>query len=399
MQFEERLNEIQAALRECKMDGWLLFDYRQSNPAARTMLAVPLEKITTRRFFYWIPKEGQPIKIVPQIEPYTLDHLPGLKWLYRGWKDLEQLLFSLLVANSTIAMEYSPYNALPNIAKVDAGFIDLLRKWGVQVVSSANILQRYTSVWTKEQINSHRFAANVLEQIVDRTWAFIEHSLQNRLPINEYQVQQFMVREMEEANCETSHWPDCAVNAHSADPHYEPSPDSSSPIRVSDFILIDIWCKQKIPHAVYADITRVGVAATVPTAKQQEIFTLVKMARDAATLFVKENYENQRPVQGWEVDDVARKCIAQSGYGEYFIHRTGHNLGEEVHGAGANIDNFETHDYRELLPGTAFTIEPGIYLPGEFGVRLEYDLYLNPAGTVEITGGIQKELVCLQVVN
>lgn len=397
MQFETKLRGIQANLVEQGIDGWLLYDYRRCNPLIYTFLEIQLDKMVTRRFFYWIPKNGDPIKIVPLIEPYTLDHLPGLKWSYKGWQDLEQFLFSIAVENRKIAMEYSPYNALPNISKVDGGTIELIQKAGAQVVSSANILQHYTSVWTSEQVQSHLVAAQVLENIVDHTWAFIEQSLRLQVPLDEYRVQQFMLQAMQEANCYTADWPTCAVNAHSADPHYHPKAAQALPIFKGDFILLDLWCKQRVPHAVYADITRVGVAALQPTQKQKEVFQIVKDARDAATMMIKDHYENQRPLQGWQVDQACRNVIQEAGFGDNFIHRTGHNIGEEVHGSGANLDNFETHDYRQLLPGTCFSVEPGIYLPKEFGVRLEYDIYLGPTAKMRITGGVQERIVCLQV--
>lgn len=397
MSFEVKLKEIRSDLIKQDIQGWLLYDYRRSNPLAYTLLGIPADKMVTRRFFYWIPQIGEPIKIVPLIEPYTLDHLPGLKWTYKGWQDLERLIFSIAVENKKIAMEYSPYNALPNVSKVDAGTVELVQRAGAQVVSSANLLQRYTSIWTSEQLQSHLVAAQVLENVVDCTWAFIEQSLQQRIPLDEYKVQQFMLQGMQEAGCHTADWPTCAVNEHSADPHYHPTPDQALPIFAGDFILLDLWCKQKIPDAVYADITRVGVAAPQPTQRQKEIFNIVKGARDIATARIKEHYENQRPIQGWQVDQACRNFIQEAGFGDYFIHRTGHNIGEKVHGPGTNLDNLETHDYRQLLPGTAFSVEPGIYLPQEFGIRLEYDIYLDPSGQMRITGGIQEELICLQV--
>jgi Xaa-Pro dipeptidase len=397
MGFETKLKEVQESLMEEKIKGWLLYDFRHSNSLAHTFLEIPSEQLVSRRFFYWIPQKGDPVKIVPLIEPYTLDHLPGVKWLYRGWQELERLLLSLASENVRVAMEYSPYNALPTVSKVDAGMVELIRKTGAEVVSSADILQKYTSTWTPQQVKSHFEAAQILESIVDSAWAFIEHSLQLQIPLNEYQVQQFMLQAMEENGCHTDDWPTCAVNAHTADPHYHPERSRAFPIRSGDFILLDLWCKQKAPWAVYADITRMGVAASRPSQSQQEIFNIVKDARDRTTLFIKEHYENQRVLRGWQVDQFCRDIIHESGYGEYFIHRTGHNIGPEVHGSGANLDNLETHDDRRLLPGTAFSVEPGIYLPNQFGVRLEYDIYLDPAGKVCITGGIQEELVCLQI--
>jgi len=397
MEFENKLKEVQQSLIEQQIDGWLIFDYRRSNPLAFTILEISPSQMVTRRFFYWIPQKGNPIKIVPLIEPYTLDHLPGHTWFYKGWQELERFLFSIAVEAKKIAMEYSPYNSLPNVSKVDAGTIELIRKTGAEVVSSANILQRYTSVWTPAQLQSHLTAAHVLEEIVDQTWTYIERSLQMKESLDEYKVQQFMLQAMDQKGCYAADWPTCAVNVHSADPHYHPTAGAALPIFIGDFILLDLWCKQKGPHAVYADITRVGVAAPQPTEKQQNVFNIVKGARDLGTAMIKDHYENHRPLQGWQVDQVCRDFIQKAGFGNYFIHRTGHNIGEDVHGPGANLDNLETHDYRELLAGTCFSVEPGIYLPDEFGVRLEYDIYLDPVGQMRITGGIQEQLVCLQV--
>lgn len=397
MTFENKLREVQEKLIKEDISGWLLYDYRHSNSLAYHFLEIPLDKKVTRRFFYWIPQKGEPIKILPSIEPYTLDHLPGLNWIYKGWQDLEKFLFSIAAKNSKIAMEYSPYNALPNVSKVDAGTVEFIQKGGAQVVSSANILQSFTSVLNPDQLQSHLYAAKVLDSIADRTWSFIEKSLSQRSLIDEYKVQQFMLQAMQEADCQTEDPPTCAVNANSANPHYYPKSSSALLISPGDFILIDLWCKKKQSHAVYADITRVGVAAPQATQRQKEIFNIVKKAQNAATEMVKEYYENYQALQGWQVDQACRNVIQEAGLGEYFIHRTGHNIGEEVHGSGANLDNFETHDYRQLLAGTCFSIEPGIYLPNEFGVRLEYDIYLDSEGQIRVTGGIQEELVCMQV--
>lgn len=397
MAFDTKLKEVQELLKKQETSGWLLYDFRRSNLLAYTFLEIPLGKLLTRRFFYWIPQEGEPIKIVPMIEPHTLDHLPGTKWLYRGWQELERLLFTLVVENGKIAMEYSPYNALPIISKVDAGTIELLRKAGAEIVSSANLLQRYTSVWTDFQFKTHLEAAEVLNEIAALTWTFIEKSLTDKIPLDEFQVQRFMLHAMHERGCTTEDHPTCAVNGNTADPHYCPKEFHSESIHPGDFILIDLWCKQEKPNAVYADITRVGVAAKKPSDLQQEIFKIVKGAQNAATEFVKEHYGRGEHIQGWQVDQVARDFIAESGYGDYFMHRTGHNIGEDVHGPGANLDNLETHDYRELLPGTCYSVEPGIYLPKEFGVRLEYDIYLDKEGKCLVTGGIQNELVCMDV--
>jgi Xaa-Pro dipeptidase len=329
------------------------------------------------------------------IEPHSLDHLPGLKWIYRSWQELEQYLFALAVENQQIAMEYSPYQALPSVSKVDAGVVDLLRRYKTEVVSSANLLQKYTSVWTEDQWKSHQEAAHVLEEVVDETWAFIYSALSSNLFINEYQVQQFMLEQIHQRTCVTENPPICAVNAHSADPHYTPSSSHSLPIQIGDFILLDLWCKKQTPRSVYADISRVGVASHSPQPFQKEIFDLVKTARDHTTDFIRQRYQSHTPVQGWEVDQFCRDLITQANYGVFFIHRTGHNIGESVHGPGANLDNLETHDFRLLIPNTCFSVEPGIYLPEQFGIRLEYDVYLHPSGDLSITGGIQNKIICL----
>jgi Xaa-Pro dipeptidase len=329
------------------------------------------------------------------IESHTLDHVPGKKWIYRGWREFEDRLEDLSLKGKRIAMEYSPCNALPIISKVDAGTVELVRKKGAEVVSSANLLQNDT-IWTPEQLAVHLEAADALNQIAEATWAFISLGLRNDQVLTDYRVQQFMLEEMEKRGLVTADPPICAVNAYSADPHYAPTLERAEPIQAGDFILIDLWCKKKKERSVYADIARVGVAAERPTDRQRDIFDIVKKARHAATDFIKDRLKEQKSIQGWEVDQICRDVIAQAGYGDYFIHRTGHNIGEHVHGPGANLDNFETHDVRCLLPGTCFSIEPGIYLPDEFGVRLEYDVYLD-GEKVLITGGIQEQIECLLV--
>lgn len=397
MNFYEKLTSVQTDLADQDIHGWLLYDFRRSNSLAHNFLEIPHDQMITRRFFYWIPQKGDPIKIVSQIEPHTLDHLPGNKWIYHNWQDLEKFLFTIVLESPKIAMEYSPYNAIPVISKVDAGTIEVLRKAEAEIVSSANILQRYTSVWTDHQLNTHLYAANVLNDIVDLTWAYIEKSIQERSPIDEYSVQQFMLNKMHEKGCVTEEHPICAVNAHSADPHYQPLKESAQSICKGDFILLDLWCKRDVHKAVYADITRVGVAASRPTDRQQAIFQIVKRAREKATEFIKSRYQQKLPIQGWEADEICRNEINEAGFGEYFVHRTGHNIGEELHGPGANLDNLETHDFRYLIPGTCFSVEPGIYLPNEFGVRMEYDVYLDFSWRIKITGGIQEDLVCLNL--
>lgn len=389
------LKQVQEKIHSEELDGWLCYEFRGTNPLARSVLELPEQQTVSRRLFYWIPSKGDPLKIVSAVEPFILDHLPGEKQIYTSWRDLHRLLSEFSVPGKKIAMDYSPLGAVPIISKVDGGTIDLIRSFGAEVVTSANLLQYFTSVWTPFQYTTHQKAAVFLEQIVDLVWKRIGEHLKTKKTISEYQVQQWILEQFERSGYETSDAPACAVNAHSADPHYHPSRETSSNISIGDFILIDLWCKQRHAEAVYADITRVGVAASSPTDLQQQVFDTVRQGGEAALGLVKKRYEAGKKICGWEVDRVCRDQISERGYGESFLHRTGHNLGKEVHGPGTNLDDFETHDDRELIPSTAFTIEPGIYLKGMFGVRLEYDVYLHPERRVEVHGGIQKKIECL----
>lgn len=387
----EKIQKAQKLLQDYQMDGWLLYDFRRSNPLACRFLEIPESTLLTRRFFYWIPKTGEPVKIVSTVEN-PLIHLPGKELKFRSWQGLELILAELFKGITTIAMEYSPYCAVPEVSKVDGGTIDLVRRAGPNVVSSGDLLQELNAVFDDHKWKLQQEAAQILDHIAENTWQWIAKKLSNGDSISEYDVQQWMLALMEENNCVTNHPPICAVNEHSSDPHYAPSREGSALIKKEDFILIDLWCKKNEPNAVYGDITRVAVAATQPSERHQEIFNYVKAAQDRALAFVKERYESGKPLLGFEVDRVCRKVIEDAGYGEYFVHRTGHNIDEDDHGPGAHIDDLETHDTRKLLPGTCFSIEPGIYLKGEFGVRLEYDVFLHPDGKVIVTGGIQDEI-------
>lgn len=293
-------------------------------------------------------------------------------------------------------MEYSPRNAIPYVSKVDGGTLEMVQGFGVEVLSSADLLQELLCVWTDEQLQTHLEAAEFLDKTVEKTWEWLSAQLKKGSAITEYDLQQFVLSEFKTYQFLADDPPICAVNAHTANPHYSPLLVGSHTICLNDFILIDLSCKKKDSNAVYADITRVAVAASKPQSKQQKIFDIVKQAREAAIAFLKTRIPCGKKVMGWEVDQVCRKVITDHGYGKYFIHRTGHNIGQTVHGNGANLDNFETADFRRLLPGTCFSVEPGIYLPGEFGVRLEYDVYLPLDGkSFLITGGIQDNIVCL----
>jgi Xaa-Pro aminopeptidase len=324
-----------------------------------------------------------------------LSDAPGDILTYLKWQELEAQLAQALKGAKTVAMEFSPRNAIPYLSKVDAGTVDLIRSFDVEVVSSGSFLQYYTCVLDEEQLKMHKQAADFLDKVVADAWQKIADSLRTGQKINEYQVRMFIADQMTAHGFTTQALPICAVNAHSADPHFEPKKEGSTEIKKGDFILIDLWCKKNHPKAVYGDITRVAVADHTATAKQKEIFSIVREAQKAATDFVITRYAKEEILKGYEVDQVCRKVIDQRGYGPYFTHRTGHNIYTEDHGPGACIDSLETQDMRELIPQTCFSIEPGIYLPNEFGVRLEYDVYLGADRKAYVTGGVMEEILVL----
>ncbi|HUD02039.1 MAG TPA: M24 family metallopeptidase [Rhabdochlamydiaceae bacterium] len=389
---DQKIHEVQKILAQQHIDGWLLYDFRHSNRLACDFLGISPETMLTRRYCYWIPQKGDPVSIVHNVEPHVLAHTPGKKLPYSAWKLFEAHLKEILKGKKVIAMEYSPRCAIPTASRVDGGILDLVREQGVKVVSSASFLQHFTCVWTKDQYNLHKEAADVLDKAAASAWALVTDHLKKNKPLNEYDVQQYILNEMHKHKCIMDGAPICGVNQNSANPHYNPTKEKSSPIKKGDFVLIDLWCKRDLPESVYADITRVAVAGTA-TERHQEIFHLVRKAQKAGTDFVQERVEKKKEVKGYEVDNACRQVIIDAGYGEYFTHRTGHNIHTEDHGPGANIDGFETLDERVLLPKTCFSIEPGVYLPKEFGVRLEYDVYIHENHTIEVTGGIEDELV------
>lgn len=392
MDWQARIHEVQQHLVKGKMDGWLLYDFHGANSLARNFLKIDPQFLITRRFFYWIPAKGNPIKIMHRIETHVLPDLPGETLVYLKWEELEAQLKKALCHSKTVAMEFSPRNAIPYLSKVDAGTVDLVRSFGVEVVSSGSFLQYFTCILDEEQLAMHLEAADILDKTVASTWEMISDALRKDQRVNEYQVRMFIANQLTANGFTFEAYPICAVNAHSADPHFEPKKEGSSEIKRGDFILIDLWCKRKHPKAIYADITRVAVADSVPTPRQNEIFSIVRAAQKAATDFVISRYAKKESVKGFEVDQVCRKVIEDKGYGQYFVHRTGHNIYTEDHGPGTHIDSLETLDLRELIPETCFSIEPGIYLPKEFGIRLEYDVYLAADRKVQVTGGIVEKI-------
>lgn len=373
----ERVASIQAALRAAGLDGWLLADFRGRNVLAIRVLRRETEQMGTRRWFYWIPAQGEPVRICHAIEPRCLDGYPGTLRLYAGWRQLHEALRAALQGARRVAMEYSPNNDIPYVSLVDAGTVELIRGFGVEVVSSADLVQQFEAVWTDEQRAMHMEAARKLLRIKDRAFLYIRQALLRGRPITEYDVQQYIWRLYRQEGLVADHPPIVAVNQNASNPHYAPTKTEHAPIRMGDLILIDLWAKLNRPGAVYADTTWMAYAGKEVPPKYAEIFQIVYEAQSAAYDLIAQRFRAGQPVYGWEADEAARGVIRQKGYGDYFIHRTGHSIGQEVHGNGANLDNLETRDGRRLLPGTGFSIEPGIYLP-EFGVRSEMDVYLDP---------------------
>ncbi len=390
------LESIQQALSAENLDGWLFYDFRQSNPIAYQVLSLPVDEMYTRRWFYFVPAQGTPTALISAVETHVLRSLPGERHIFRTWQEMQFHLTGLLHPGMRVAMEYSPMNAIPYVSRVDAGTIELVRACGAEVVSSANIAQRFVAQLTGEQIESHREAGRRIMAAKDRLFLELAGQLRSGASLDEYSVQQRFLALMEQTGVVVPEPPIVAVNEHSGNPHYEPTANASSPIMPGDLLLVDFWARLPDPDAIFADYTWMAFAGTraeIPD-RQRVIFEIVRRARDAAITFVRERLQQGKPVEGCEVDDVARNVIAREGYGDYFVHRTGHSIGMVPHANGANIDNFETRDERLLLPRTCCSIEPGIYLP-EFGIRSEVDLLVFEHDA-EVTGvPAQEEITAL----
>jgi Xaa-Pro dipeptidase len=390
----ERVADIQKALTAAKLDGWLFYDFRGSDPLAARILRLGDHASGSRRWFYYIPASGEPTKIVHSIERGKLDALPGKRLVYRGWEEQRTHLRETLSKQKHVAMQYSPMNDIPYISRVDAGTIELVRSFGPEVMTSAELVQQFEAVVTAAQRQSHIDASDKLHRVLMEAFTEIGRNIRDDKPITEYDIQQFIARRLDEEGM-TREEGIVAVNANAANPHYFPTREAFSPIKRGDFVLLDIVSKLRQPGAICTDQTWTGfVGETVPE-DHVRIFNIVREARDAATEFVRKNVREGKRIHGAEVDDVSRGVIKRAGYGEQFTHRTGHSIGEECHGNGVNIDNFETRDSRFITAGVLFSIEPGIYLEGKFGVRSEIDVYVGDKD-IEVTGQpIQTEIVAI----
>jgi Xaa-Pro aminopeptidase len=373
----QRIADIQTALQTAQLDGWLFYDFRHSDPLAYRILKLDPHTHTTRRWYYFVPATGEPTKIVHRIEQEKLDALPGRKCVYLPWQEQHEFLREALAGAKCIAMQYSPLNAIPYISRVDAGTIELVRSFDVEVVTSAELVQEFEAVWSPAQKAMHITAAENVHRIIHEAFAEIARGIRADEAVTEYAIQQFMMRRFADAGMICDAPPIVAVNANSANAHYSPNSERFSPINKGDFVLLDVWAKLDREASVYADLSWTGFVGESVPEQYARIFDIVAGARDAAVSFVTEKVLAGETFRGAEVDDVSRAVIREAGYADRFNNRTGHSIGAEVHGNGANIDNLETPDTRMVVPNTCFSIEPGIYLPGEFGLRSEIDVFVG----------------------
>lgn len=386
------LSAIQAALNEAGIDGWLFYDHHERDPLAYRILSFRPPRMVTRRWYYYIPAAGEPRALVHAIEAGMLDALPGEKVKYSGWRMQGDALTALVSGARKVAMQYSPRNNVPYVGLVDAGTVELVSGLGVEVVSSADLVQMFEARWSDAQLATHIEAGKRVDRVRAAAFRMIGERLAANAPLDEFHVKNFILEAFEREGLFTDHGPIVGVNANASNPHYEPTANERTAIRRGDFVLIDLWAKLAgNEDAVYYDITWTGSAAAAIPDEQARVFEVVAGARDAAIARVKEAVSSGAALRGFEVDDAAREFIEAAGYGEYFIHRTGHSIGRDVHGAGANMDNLETHDERRVIARTCFSVEPGIYLP-KFGVRSEVNVYVGER-EARVTGEIQRELV------
>lgn len=384
--------EMQKDLRAAKLDGWLFYDFCRRDPIAHRILGLPAG-MRTRRWFYFVPAKGTPRKLVHRIEAKALQAVPGDTLFYASQKELRDCLRKSLGRAKKIAMQYSPKNAIPYVAMVDAGTVELVRSLGAKVFTSADLVQKYEACWTDAQLESHLAAGRAIDQIVSDAFRYAASCVREKKNLTEYDLQQWMLQKFAAAGIVTEEGPDVAVNANASDPHYGPCKEKSSPIREGDLLLLDVWGKQKASDSVYYDITWMGYLGAKVPEKYSQVFRVLVAARDSAVQLIQSSVKAGKPLQGWQVDKTARQVVEKAGYGKYFFHRTGHNIGTAVHGNGVNMDGLETRDERHLIPRTCNSVEPGIYLP-EFGMRTEVDVYVDEKDA-RVTGAVQTEILAL----
>jgi Xaa-Pro dipeptidase len=386
------IKAIQSELRASKIDGWLFYDHHRRDPIANTILKLGENGLASRRWFYFIPSKGEPRKLVHRIEAGMLDSLRGRKFVYSGWEELHKILPKLLSGSKTIAMQYSPENNIPYIGLVDAGTVELVRKLKKRVVSSANLVQKFEASWSNAQLESHLEAGKIVDRVRENAFSRAAGFVREGKPISEFELMQWIADQFR-ANGLKPEATIVAVQPNNGNPHYEPKAEGSRPIRAGDLLMLDMWSKFEQPGSVFYDITWMGYLGNRVPDTYAKIFRIVRQARDNAVEAVKEAVAERRAIHGWEVDRAARETIRKAGYAKYFVHRTGHSIGENIHGNGANMDGLETRDDRIIIPHTCFSVEPGIYLP-DFGIRSEVNVYVGEH-EARVTGAIQEEILPL----
>jgi len=390
------LEVVQHAIREAGVDAWLFAQFHGRDPLANRVLGLPTDVFQTRRWYYLVPAEGEPRALVHAIEPHALDRLPGSSRRYRTWQELDAGLDTLVDGVDKVAMQYSPENRVPYVAMVDAGTVEAVRGRGIEVVTAADLVQRFTAVLSEEQIASQRWAGERLPDAVEAAFKECRARLLAGDSLTEYELQQYLLQQVEALGMTTPDEPIVSVNGHAADPHYAPAADGSSPIRRGDWLLIDVWAKQQgVPDNVFADITWTAQVDAEVSDRRAEVFRAVLDARDAAVDLVQSRYSTGTDVRGFEADRAARGVIVEAGYGDHVQHRTGHSITDEIHGSGANLDDFESHDTRMLMRRTCFSVEPGVYIEDDFGVRSEVDILIPSDGLPEVTGRKQTKMILL----
>jgi Xaa-Pro dipeptidase len=388
-----KLAEIQSQLRQSKLDGWLFFDHHVRDPLAYRILGLASKGHVSRRWYFFIPAEGEARGLVHRIEARMLDELPGEKLRYSTWQEQADGIKKLLGGARRIAMQYSANCAIPYVSLVDAGTIELVRAAGAEIESSAELVQYFEARLDAAARESHFEAGRRVDPIRKQAFELIREKVRSGAGTSEIEVHDFIRTQFADRGLMTESGPIVGVNAHAGDPHYEPTKELSAPIRKGDFVLLDMWAKLDQPGAVYYDITWTGFCGAKPPARIREVFEIVRDGRNAGIHAVQSAVKERRAIRGFEVDDVTRNYIKGRGYAKEFVHRTGHSIGQEIHGSGANMDNFETHDERPIIPGLCFSIEPGIYLE-DFGVRSEIDMFVDEA-SASVTGEMQDALVLM----
>ena len=385
----QMIHDAQKFLAGEGVPGWLIYDYLGCNPVLGQV--APASGHVTRPVFLYVPAGGSPTLLTHHVDAGKFADAGVNAIVYSSRATLESALRDTLAGASSVAMEYSPRNGLPRVSRVDAGTVELVRSMGPDVISSADLMQYATQRWSPEQLAGHQRAADTLGRIVNEAFARIGQRINDG--VTEFEIAEFIRQRFHEEGLTTADGPIVSTNAHCSDPHYEPAAEGSSAIAPGDWVLIDLWAREDTPGSVYADITWTAYVGDDPPERYSEVFGIVLGARDAALSFLQDSHAAGDAIQGWQADDVARRYIADRGYGDYFTHRLGHSIYHTVHGEGVNLDNFETHDTRRIIPGVGFSIEPGIYLP-EFGVRSEIDAYMSEDGPYA-SSPVQRDIVLI----